>query len=1098
MTSHTEHSADPVAIDQLTGGAITASTAQARTQLIKTWLESSPAPSYEQMNDVFKLLSAKDKGAARQIRDCMEEIKKAQTQEMLTALWADKANVLLSTNKLNIADAMAWQRDAAKEGAPISKEPLASLRGALADRVKTIEDIQHRAQVLREAAVLLAQRIEVLSTKYWEEAQSLEGVLSADVERWRTEQNALLIQKDWSSVDPKYTPALQSSAEHLKLVWEAFSEALKQAALSAQDPSQALPAVPAWADQIKHKRSELTGSEAKSHEGQAQQSKKKVEIDPVLKAQGKQAMQQCMGVLEKELAEGHGKASAGAAANLRQALKEYGPVIDQRMERHAQSLLLAAGELEGWQRWRADQIRSELVVKAEGLLQRVKPSVEIKGSKAGHKKTDRQKTEALTLDAAHSTSTTSKENSGVFEQSSELQITPHQTSLGEGEGSSESDKVKQADSHELSNQHLNDLVQEKSVVHVVVKEDTSHQTQSILSAVNGGLDSDLARDSEGSSADETPGLDAASAAFVEKNKNKPNPDYVPTMGPRKLQETLRKLREDWKQTDQGGVPNHALWKRFDNACNLAYPFVHEWLQQTRAQSQEHKAQRLQLIADVKAWAEVHSKGPDWRAVQRQLHEFSEKWRTCGHVSEKVFAELQALWKEAIHLAHLPIDTLQSESIARRKALIAESKILGAQPTLKIEPIKALQQRWQDESHVVPIDRKLAQRLWDEFKKPLDEAFQRKSAERAQVAHSMSAHDELVLKASHALDQAVQEADASKIKIAMQHLQEVTLKGEEAVKLQEVTAPTHAFVPSAVNSPASELQQNDREQVDASQLAHNPDNSTTSPPLTSPSASEGASPPTSGDAGDSVTLEPDTSVAPPPPAQPKPPKLVVAVRGDDRPGAKRTDSRAIPDSRGRAGPGSTRGGKDLRDSRGPRDAKAATPRAGQFPQGRDFKDSRDVREPRGPRLGDAAFRAQRQALEAAESAMRKLAAQAHGQTLTNLMSAWKDKNPDLVPPLKELGSRINANQRVSWTKAIQTGTDKANHEALLRLEMAANAPTPASDLQARRNLQLQLLTKRNDPAPSQTWAEDTATVLSGPYDGEVASRLQTVLKTMLKH
>jgi hypothetical protein len=131
-------------------------------------------------------------------------------------------------------------------------------------------------------------------------------------------------------------------------------------------------------------------------------------------------------------------------------------------------------------------------------------------------------------------------------------------------------------------------------------------------------------------------------------------------------------------------------------------------------------------------------------------------------------------------------------------------------------------------------------------------------------------------------------------------------------------------------------------------------------------------------------------------------------------------------------------------------------------------------------------------------MRKLAAQAHGQTLTNLMSAWKDKNPDLVPPLKELGSRINANQRVSWTKAIQTGTDKANHEALLRLEMAANAPTPASDLQARRNLQLQLLTKRNDPAPSQTWAEDTATVLSGPYDGEVASRLQTVLKTMLKH
>ena len=150
------------------------------------------------------------------------------------------------------------------------------------------------------------------------------------------------------------------------------------------------------------------------------------------------------------------------------------------------------------------------------------------------------------------------------------------------------------------------------------------------------------------------------------------------------------------------------------------------------------------------------------------------------------------------------------------------------------------------------------------------------------------------------------------------------------------------------------------------------------------------------------------------------------------------------------------------------------------------------------MGDAAFRAQRQALEAAESAMRKLAAQAHGQTLTNLMSAWKDKNAELVPPLKELGSRINANQRMNWTKSIQDSGEKTNLEALLRLEMAANAPTPASDLQARRNLQLQLLTKRNAPAPAQTWAEDAASVFSGPYDPDVANRLQTVLKTMLKH
>jgi hypothetical protein len=30
-----------------------------------------------------------------------------------------------------------------------------------------------------------------------------------------------------------------------------------------------------------------------------------------------------------------------------------------------------------------------------------------------------------------------------------------------------------------------------------------------------------------------------------------------------LQEALRAMREQWKTSDQGGTPNHALWKRFD-------------------------------------------------------------------------------------------------------------------------------------------------------------------------------------------------------------------------------------------------------------------------------------------------------------------------------------------------------------------------------------------------------------------------------------------------------------------------------------------------------------------------------------------------------
>ena len=71
------------------------------------------------------------------------------------------------------------------------------------------------------------------------------------------------------------------------------------------------------------------------------------------------------------------------------------------------------------------------------------------------------------------------------------------------------------------------------------------------------------------------------------------------------------------------------------------------------------------------------------------------------------------------------------------------------------------------------------------------------------------------------------------------------------------------------------------------------------------------------------------------------------------------------------------------------------------------------------------------------------------------------------------------------------------EALLRLEMAAEVPTPAEHLNARRALQLHLLTRRNDPAPAQTWGQDTARVLASASDAASARRLQAALKALLR-
>jgi hypothetical protein len=150
------------------------------------------------------------------------------------------------------------------------------------------------------------------------------------------------------------------------------------------------------------------------------------------------------------------------------------------------------------------------------------------------------------------------------------------------------------------------------------------------------------------------------------------------------------------------------------------------------------------------------------------------------------------------------------------------------------------------------------------------------------------------------------------------------------------------------------------------------------------------------------------------------------------------------------------------------------------------------------LGDAAFRAQRDAMEHAELALRKLAAQAHGESLTQLLTAWEKRQPDLMPTSQALGRNVNAAARTAWAHAIHQAPTANATEAILRLEMAAEVPTPAENLNERRALQLQLLTRKNQPGPAETWGLDVTAVLSTSHDEKLARRLQSALKNLLRN
>ena len=528
-------------------------------------------------------------------------------------------------------------------------------------------------------------------------------------------------------------------------------------------------------------------------------------------------------------------------------------------------------------------------------------------------------------------------------------------------------------------------------------------------------------------------------------------ELVPAMGGRKMQETLRNLREEWKKVDKQAAPNPALWKRFDAACNKAHVVVDAWLKEARAQTAANKAQRLALIEELKTWAAEHAQGPDWKGVARQLHQFAQRWRESGHLSEKMFAELQPQWKAAIHAAHEPLEAVQKASLERRNALIAEAQALGAAPTLRIDAVKALQQRWQEEAHAVVLDRRLEQKLWDAFRKPIDEAFARKSTVREQAQAALTPIDKAVMEASKAVESAVAKGDASAIRAAMQNLEKVS-RGE---------------LPTAEPSPMS-LQETQ------SGLA------TETPTETPTEAAPEAAPEITPEVATDLPVE-SVAPTPTPKAAPRP---VVAVRGDDRPGQKRTE---LP-SQGSRGRDGKPGGKGAIGGK-------AGGKFGDKPGGgwRDREDS----APRGPRLGEAAFRAQRFAIDNAQDALRRLAAQAHGEVLTQLLHAWEKRDPEQMPAAQAIGNKLNAAQRTQWTQALGKAPAADATQALLRMEMAADLPTPAAHMDARRALQLQLLTRRNDPSPQMTWAADAAQVLSSGYDEANGRRLQSALKVLLK-
>ena len=102
-SSHSAKHSDISQLDAMTKGAFSAPTAGERAARVRDWLAGKP--SSDELADVFRELSVKDKGAAKLVRERLDEIRRSKGQEVLAAEWAAKAQALLDDKAPAAADA---------------------------------------------------------------------------------------------------------------------------------------------------------------------------------------------------------------------------------------------------------------------------------------------------------------------------------------------------------------------------------------------------------------------------------------------------------------------------------------------------------------------------------------------------------------------------------------------------------------------------------------------------------------------------------------------------------------------------------------------------------------------------------------------------------------------------------------------------------------------------------------------------------------------------------------------------------------------------------------------------------------------------------
>lgn len=225
------------------------------------------------------------------------------------------------------------------------------------------------------------------------------------------------------------------------------------------------------------------------------------------------------------------------------------------------------------------------------------------------------------------------------------------------------------------------------------------------------------------------GTDQAREHLIETAQRLENDDSI---DPEQRAQEIKALRKEWRRLAQMEPgKQRKQWKDFDRKVSAAYEPSKQYFAEQARQRAEHLQQREAVCAQLEALntaTDWSADALDWKAEYARINELRKAWKKCGTVSHKDWKTINQRFNDAMDAldAHLKIE--RERNFRERQRLAEQSAALAEIDDVQqaVAEAKQLQADWQI---TVPSRPGEEQKLWKQFRSPIDAVFSRLKAER---------------------------------------------------------------------------------------------------------------------------------------------------------------------------------------------------------------------------------------------------------------------------------------------------------------------------------------------------------------------------------